>query len=58
MAKKRGAYKGRKKSLSKDQVNELRQRANLGEKKAKLARDFGVSRETVYKYLRSEVEGE
>ena len=58
MAKKRGAYKGRKKSLSKDQVNELRQRANIGEKKAKLARDFGVSRETVYKYLRSEVEDE
>jgi len=25
-----------------------------GEKKAKIARDFGISRETLYKYLRME----
>ena len=51
-AKKRGAYKGRKKSLTDDQIIILNQRANSGEKKAKIARDFGISRETLYKYLR------
>lgn len=54
LAKQRGAYRGRKKSLSAGQVMELRHRANGGEKKAKLARDFGISRETLYQYLRTE----
>ena len=33
---------------------ELRQRAAAGEQKAKLAREFGVSRETLYQYLRAD----
>jgi len=33
-------------------VVELRQRASAGEKKARLAREFGISRETLYQYLR------
>ena len=53
LAKQRGAYRGRKKSLSSERVAELRQRADAGEQKAKLAREFGISRETVYSYLRS-----
>ena len=53
LAKKRGAYKGRKKALNEDQVKELKQRANAGEKKAALAREFGVTRATIYKYLAS-----
>jgi len=52
LAKQRGAYKGRKKSLTVEQVTQLRRRAQAGEQKAQLARDFGVSRETVYQYLR------
>jgi len=52
LAKQRGAYRGRKKSLLPEQVLQLRQRANAGEKKTKLARDYGISRETVYQYLR------
>jgi DNA invertase Pin-like site-specific DNA recombinase len=52
LAKDRGAYRGRKKALTDDQVVELRRRVNAGESKAALARDFGVSRETVYQYLR------
>ena len=52
LAKQRGAYRGRKKALSPEQVAELRQRAAAGEQKAKLAREFGVSRETLYQYLR------
>ncbi len=52
LAKQRGAYRGRKKALSREKVAELRQRASLGEQKAKLAREFGVSRETLYQYLK------
>ena len=55
IAKKRGAYKGRKRSLSVEQVEMVRERVAAGEKKAKLARDLGVSRETLYQYLRGEV---
>ena len=54
LAKQRGAYRGRKKALSPEQVAELRQRAAAGEQKTKLARDFGISRETLYQYLRTE----
>ena len=52
LAKQRGAYRGRKKALSPEQVADLRQRVAGGEQKAKLAREFGVSRETLYQYLR------
>jgi predicted DNA-binding transcriptional regulator YafY len=34
-------------------VSELRHRAHEGVAKATLAREFGVSRETVYQYLRA-----
>jgi DNA invertase Pin-like site-specific DNA recombinase len=53
LAKQRGAYRGRKKSLSPDQVAALRTRAEAGAKKASLAREFGISRETLYQYLRT-----
>jgi len=53
LAKKRGAYRGRKRALTEDQVDQLRQRAGAGETKTALARTFGVSRETVYQYLRT-----
>ena len=53
LAKKRGAYRGRQKSLTDKQLLELRQRAAAGEPKGVLAREFGVSRETVYQYLRA-----
>jgi DNA-binding phage protein len=41
------------KALSPDQVADLRQRAATGEQKAALAREFGISRETLYQYLRT-----
>jgi DNA invertase Pin-like site-specific DNA recombinase len=53
LAKQRGAYKGRKKALRPDQAQALRTRAQAGEPKASLAREFGISRETLYQYLRS-----
>ena len=54
LAKQRGAYRGRKKALSLAQATELRQRAAAGEQKATLAREFGISRETVYQALRTD----
>lgn len=52
LAKKRGAYKGRKKSLSESQINTLRKRASGSENKTKLAEEFGISRQTLYSYLK------
>lgn len=54
LAKQRGAYRGRKRALSPERVTELRRRAVAGEQKAKLAREFGISRETLYQYLRTD----
>jgi DNA invertase Pin-like site-specific DNA recombinase len=51
MAKKRGVYRGRKKSLTPERINEMRDRIATGVPKAQVARDFGISRETLYNYL-------
>ena len=54
LAKKRGAYKGRKKSLTAEQITELQVRLASGGKKIKitdLARELNVSRSTIYNYL-------
>lgn len=53
LAKQRGAYRGRKKALSTEQVAALQSRASAGEQKAKLAREYGISRETLYQYLKT-----
>jgi DNA invertase Pin-like site-specific DNA recombinase len=52
LAKKRGAYKGRKKALSDSDIILLVSRAKAGENKTQLAKELGVSRETLYQYLR------
>jgi DNA invertase Pin-like site-specific DNA recombinase len=50
-AKRRGVYKGRKRALDEEQVNELqsllRQTGNVSE----IARQMGVSRQTIYRYM-------
>jgi DNA invertase Pin-like site-specific DNA recombinase len=51
LAKQRGAYRGRKKSLPPERIADLRSRVAAGEAKARVARDFGISRETLYNYL-------
>lgn len=51
LAKARGVYKGRKPSLSAEQVAEARQRVSDGIPKARVARDLGVSRQTLYTAL-------
>jgi DNA invertase Pin-like site-specific DNA recombinase len=53
LAKQRGAYRGRKKSLTGEQITEMQRRIEAGEQKAHVARTFGISRETLYQYLRA-----
>jgi DNA invertase Pin-like site-specific DNA recombinase len=52
LAKGKGVYRGRKRALTAEQVAEIRTRAAAGEKKAALAREFSVSRETLHQALR------
>jgi DNA invertase Pin-like site-specific DNA recombinase len=54
LAKARGAYRGRRKALSPEKAAELRKRAGAGEQKTGLAREFGISRETLYLYLKTD----
>jgi DNA invertase Pin-like site-specific DNA recombinase len=54
LAKQRGAYRGRRKSLSEAEITQLRDRLTTGISKAQAAREFGVSRETLYQYLKAE----
>ena len=51
LAKQRGVYKGRKRSLTPQQIEELKKRVASGEKKTVLARELGISRDTLYQYL-------
>ncbi len=51
-AKKRGVYAGRKRALTDAQVAEIRRRVAGGETKSSLAREYAVSRETLYQSLR------
>ena len=51
LAKQRGVYRGRKKALSQAAVAQLRSRIAEGISKAKVAREFGISRQTLYQYL-------
>ena len=52
IAKKKGAYKGRKPRLSDEQITELKEKIANGEKKTTVAKYFSISRETLYQYLR------
>jgi DNA invertase Pin-like site-specific DNA recombinase len=51
LAKRRGSYRGRKRALSEADVAALKAQIAAGKKKAQVARDFGISRETLYQYL-------
>ena len=51
IAKREGKYGGRKPSLTAEGAVELRRRVALGGSKAALAREFGISRDTLYRYV-------
>jgi DNA invertase Pin-like site-specific DNA recombinase len=57
IAKAKGVYKGRKKALGPVEAHELVAQAHAGIPKADLARAYGISRETVYQYLRQNNQG-
>ena len=50
LAKAAGKYKGRQPALTSAQAGELRQRLAAGEGVSALAREYGVTRQTVYNY--------
>ena len=52
LARQRGVYRGRKKSLTHDVTKEIIRRIENGESKARLAKEYGISRETLYQYVK------
>lgn len=52
LAKQRGIYKGRKKKLEPAQVDLLRKKIQDGEKVTSVAKEMGITRQTVYEYLK------
>lgn len=48
----RGVYRGKKKALSEAARQQLQQRLAAGASKAQIAREFGISRETLYQYVK------
>jgi DNA invertase Pin-like site-specific DNA recombinase len=51
LAKKRGVYKGRKRSLNSEQISKIKELDETGVAKSKIAREFNVSRQTIYSVL-------
>lgn len=52
-AKERGAYKGRKRMLTDEQVDAIARKASEGVTVARLARDYAVSRGTIYAEMKN-----
>ena len=52
LAKQRGVYRGRHRSLHPEQIEEVRKRVEAGEAKARIAGEFGISRQSLYRLLR------
>jgi DNA invertase Pin-like site-specific DNA recombinase len=50
-AKQAGKYSGRKSTMTETQVRTIRDRAAAGENKSALAREYGVTRQTIYNVL-------
>jgi DNA invertase Pin-like site-specific DNA recombinase len=51
IAKKRGVYTGRKPALTDDEAKDAVSRAASGEKKKKIAASYGISRQSLYRYI-------
>jgi DNA invertase Pin-like site-specific DNA recombinase len=51
LAKLKGAFKGRKRVITDEQIATIKARVAAGDKKKHIAADLGISRETVYQYL-------
>jgi DNA invertase Pin-like site-specific DNA recombinase len=53
IAKAHGVYKGSEKVLSPEQAAQIKELVAAGVPKAKVARDLGITRQTVYNYLKA-----
>lgn len=51
-AKSEGKYRGGTKKLTDEQVAEIRNRLHSGVTKARISKDFKISRQTIYQYLK------
>jgi DNA invertase Pin-like site-specific DNA recombinase len=53
LAKKRGVYNGKvkKRKLSDSQISDIKDKLGQGVPKTRVAKEFGITRETLYKYL-------
>jgi DNA invertase Pin-like site-specific DNA recombinase len=51
LAKERGVYKGRQRTVTEEQISKIRSLLDVGVPLAAAAREVGVSRSTAYKYL-------
>jgi DNA invertase Pin-like site-specific DNA recombinase len=52
LAKAKGVYKGRKPALNAEKIAQLREQATAEANRSRLAKEFGISRETLYQYIR------
>ncbi|SEO41635.1 Helix-turn-helix domain of resolvase [Nitrosospira multiformis] len=52
LARAKGVYKGRKPALDAEKIAKLREQTAAGANRTKLAKEFGISRETLYQYIR------
>jgi DNA invertase Pin-like site-specific DNA recombinase len=52
IARQKGVYKGRKAALTDQQIEEVRRKVAAGIPKARIAREYKCSRETIYKCIR------
>ena len=52
LAKKKGVYKGRKPSLSQEQIKEIKELIANGVIKSAVAKKFGIGRTTLYKVIK------
>jgi DNA invertase Pin-like site-specific DNA recombinase len=52
IAKSKGLYKGRKREMTEERVQEIHARVAAGESKAQIAKAMEISRDTLYRYLR------
>ncbi|GAC1353561.1 MAG: hypothetical protein NVSMB42_09410 [Herpetosiphon sp.] len=53
VAKQQGVDRGRNQALAPHAIARLKARAATGEARTRLAREFGVRRETLYQYIRA-----
>jgi DNA invertase Pin-like site-specific DNA recombinase len=52
LAKAKGVYKGRPQEMNDERIAEIKRRVETGEAKATIAKSMGISRDTLYRYLK------